>query len=228
MSSLITKLAREKKLLKIDAKKPLILTVSEQDIRGAKAKSPGFCAFAVATKRQHPEIVNCYFYKTKAWLEYEDRLVRYHLPLAMQKEIASFDRFHQMKQANKAAPKGLAMQPGEYKALAVPKSNTTGYKKKENAKRYKKGEILAKAAAVVTNAKKKSLADLLKDIPSELRGKSLDEIRVIALSPPTPSARTEAINARSAKRPGRHQPGKGVIRRSPHKMEGVRTLHEPD
>lgn len=91
MSTYVTKRAKELGLKKVDAKEPLRLRVARLDVDRAARKNSKCCAFARACKRQLP-IKAAYFFRSTAWLEYDDKLVKYSLPPSVQKEIVSFDR----------------------------------------------------------------------------------------------------------------------------------------
>ena len=149
MASYITKLARTLGLEKVDADAPLTLNVKELDVKRASRKDPSCCAYARACKREL-KAKAAYFFRTTAWVQHGDKLVRYSLPPSMQKEIVAFDR-------NKT------MEPGTYQ-----------------------------------------------------------------LSPPVKSARMGAVMKRSKKRSGRHQPGKGTIKRKfVHRTENIRGTLPP-
>jgi len=92
MSTLITKRAIGLGLKMCDAKKPLAVIVTAVDIKKAKAKDPRHCAFANACKRINGNVLAAYFFRSTAWLEYDDKMVRYILPPSVQKEIVAFDR----------------------------------------------------------------------------------------------------------------------------------------
>lgn len=91
MTSFIRKRARERGLAIEDAKEPLLLEVKAQDVDTGNKKDPGDCGFARACKRGL-NVRNAYFFRSTAYLETRKKLVRYHLPTSMQKEIVSFDR----------------------------------------------------------------------------------------------------------------------------------------
>lgn len=149
MSTYITKRAKQLNLKKIDGGALLTLEVLASDVKEAKQRNSKCCAFACAAKRL-PKVRAAYFFRSTAWLEYADKMVRYILPPSMQKEIVSFDR-------------AKVMAPGVYR-----------------------------------------------------------------LSPPGDSNSMKAITARSKKRPGRHMPAAGKIkRRLRHETQLIRTLHEP-
>jgi len=149
MSTYITKRAKELGLRKVDGKAPLVLDVAACDIRRGSMKDPGNCGFARAAKRQY-KCKAAYFFRTAAWLEYPDKMVRYVLPPSMQKEIVAFDR-------NKT------METGAYQ-----------------------------------------------------------------LTPPEGSRKLGAVAKRSAKRPGRHHPGAGKIKRKVvHRTTNIRGLLGP-
>lgn len=122
MSTWITKRAKALGLKKLDAKAPLRLEVTAHDVKTSSKKDPTCCAFANATKRQY-KVKAAYFFRSTAWLEYADgRLVRYLLPVSMQKEIVAFDR-------NKT------MEPGVYEVKPPARSATMAAIKRRGAKR---------------------------------------------------------------------------------------------
>lgn len=92
MSTMIVKRAVGLGLKMVDAKKPLTLEVTEKDIKGSRSKDPRHCAFAEACKRGSKGVIAAYFFRSTAWLEYGDKMVRYMLPSSVQKEIVAFDR----------------------------------------------------------------------------------------------------------------------------------------
>lgn len=92
----VTKHAKVHELEEIDAIKPLSIEVTERDIKLAKAGNSKECALARACKRALPNVKNAYFLRSTAWLEFEDKMVRYRLPQSVQKEIVSFDRSKMM------------------------------------------------------------------------------------------------------------------------------------
>lgn len=110
MSTFITKRAKERGLKKVDAKLPLQLEVKPMDISKAQQKDPSCCAFARACKRSH-KVKSAYFFRTTAWLEYDDKIVRYILPPSMRQEIVAFDR-------------ARGMVPGRYQMSPPLKSNS--------------------------------------------------------------------------------------------------------
>lgn len=67
------------------------VVVTESDVANAKKANSKHCALARAALRL-PGVNAAYFFRTMAFLEYEDRIVRQHLPVSVQKEIVSFDR----------------------------------------------------------------------------------------------------------------------------------------
>ncbi len=109
MSTYVTKRAKELGLKIMEAKEPLTLRVAKLDVERATRKNSKCCAFARACKRQVVDIKAAYFFRSTAWLEYSDKLVKYWLPQSVQKEIVSFDRA------------GITA-PGVYQLSAVPKS----------------------------------------------------------------------------------------------------------
>jgi hypothetical protein len=121
MSTFITKLAKDLKIQKVDAKKPLAISVKPCDVKSSTTKSVGNCAFARAAKRS----LGCsaaYFFRSCAWLQFPNRLERYTLPVSAQKEIVAFDR-------------AKAFEPGEYQLNAPAKSQTMAAAMKRSKKR---------------------------------------------------------------------------------------------
>lgn len=117
MSTYITKRADELGLKVVDADKPLMLEVKRGDIDKATPKSSKVCAFARACERSMP-VEAAFFFKSVAWLEYKDKIVRYSLPPSMQKEIVAFDR-------------NRTMEPGVYRLAAIGPNKTLPAKAKE-------------------------------------------------------------------------------------------------
>lgn len=120
MSTYITKRANELGIKVVDAKEPLLLEVKQRDIDKAVPMNSKVCAFARACERSMP-VEAAFFFKSVAWLEYKDKIVRYLLPASMQKEIVSFDRSRKM-------------EPGVYQLSAVHKTETLAAKEKKRAR----------------------------------------------------------------------------------------------
>lgn len=74
-----------------DAKTRVLLTVTANDVVKAKKKNSEFCALARAALRL-PGVNAAYVFRNRAFLEYDDRMLRFVLPHSVQKEIVSFDR----------------------------------------------------------------------------------------------------------------------------------------
>lgn len=75
----------------VDSRERLLVTVTSNDVVNAKKANSKNCALARASLRL-PDVCAAYFFRTAAYLEYLDRMVRYVLPVSVQKEIVSFDR----------------------------------------------------------------------------------------------------------------------------------------
>lgn len=109
--STITKYAEAHGLKRVDAKKPLLVTVKTGDIRKAKKKDPQNCGFAQACRRENPKAEAVFFFRSSAWVQEGKTIKRYLLPTSMQKEIVAFDR-------------GAPFDPGHYELKAPSPSNT--------------------------------------------------------------------------------------------------------
>jgi hypothetical protein len=93
MSTFITKRAREQNFKIRDAVRPLILDLLPKDIEVATRKDSSCCAFAHAIKRQEgKKVKRAWFFRSTAWVETDDELIRYILPPSMMREIVAFDR----------------------------------------------------------------------------------------------------------------------------------------
>ena len=121
MSTYLTKMAKELELKKTDARSSLSLEVMAKDVKASVQKNSKCCAFARAAKRM-PGVKAAYFFRSTAWLQYEDKLVRYMLPPSVQKEIVSFDR-------------SKVMAPGVYQLAKPSKSTRMSEVNKRSAKR---------------------------------------------------------------------------------------------
>ena len=75
----------------VEAKNRILVTVTDNDVVNAKKANSKHCALARASLRI-PGVVAAYFFRSMAFLEYRDRMVRHLLPPSTQKEIVSFDR----------------------------------------------------------------------------------------------------------------------------------------
>lgn len=92
MTTYLDKMANEMGLRRVNARKPLDITVTKRDTVRGIVKDPECCALALACRRVDPRVKAAYFFKTTAWLQYDSKLVGYALSGALQKEIVSFDR----------------------------------------------------------------------------------------------------------------------------------------
>lgn len=95
----VQRYAKENGLRTQDATKPCIITVNATDVRKAKMKNAKDCAFACAFKRaQGAEAA--FVFRSSCYVQKGDKLIRYRLPLSVQKEIVSFDRTGDMEPGN--------------------------------------------------------------------------------------------------------------------------------
>lgn len=86
----IERLIRENKLQLTDAKAPLKVVITQNDIVNAKQLNSKCCAFALAAKKQ-PGVKKAYFFRSVAYLQFESKMVRFNLPASVRLEIESFD-----------------------------------------------------------------------------------------------------------------------------------------
>jgi hypothetical protein len=76
-----------------DGTERVFVTVTNTDIVKAKKVDSKGCALSRATMRL-PGVNAAYFFRSKAFIEYDDRIEKFDLPPSVQKEIVSFDRAH--------------------------------------------------------------------------------------------------------------------------------------
>lgn len=125
MGSYVNKRSRDLNKPIVDATEPMVLEVKAIDVIRASEKNSKCCAFARAAERE-ASVEAAFFFRTKAYLEFEDKIVRYALPMSVQKEIVAFDRHKEM-------------DPGTYQLSPPSPKNTLKAYKKKNAKRADKG-----------------------------------------------------------------------------------------
>jgi hypothetical protein len=75
----------------VDGRDRVQVVVTEHDVINAKKANSKHCALARAALRV-PGVDAAYFFRSTAFLEYADKIVRFLLPVSVQKEIVSFDR----------------------------------------------------------------------------------------------------------------------------------------
>ena len=75
-----------------NAKEPMVLEVKAIDVVRASEKNSKCCAFVRACEREVQGAQAAFFFRTVAFIEYQDKIVRYQLPQSVQREIVSFDR----------------------------------------------------------------------------------------------------------------------------------------
>lgn len=116
-----------------DAKARVLVTVTDQDVVLSKKKDSKHCALARAALRL-PEVNAAYFFRTKAFIEYGDRVLRFALPSSVQKEIVSFDR-------------AQVMASGIYQLTPPPPSDKPSRKKSSRKQRLDKERRRAKSTS---------------------------------------------------------------------------------
>jgi hypothetical protein len=112
----------------VDATKPLVVRVSKGDCDKASAKMPDECAVAKAIQRTHKTAI---ISSTTSYIIDGNKATRYKTPMAINKEIVSFDR-------------SRIFAPGEYKLNAPSKHEQLGprerpqYHKSRAAKEHRR------------------------------------------------------------------------------------------
>lgn len=118
----------------VDAKEPMALEVKAIDVIRASEKNSKCCAYARAAERQEG-VQAAFFFRSTAYLELDDKIVRYTLPPSVQKEIVAFDRHK-------------TMEPGLYQLSAPSPARTKRGQAKQNAKRTKTQALVRGASGI--------------------------------------------------------------------------------
>jgi len=104
----------------VDAKKPLMLEVTADDIRHSNPLDPAGCAAAVAVMRQEG-VAKAYVHLSKVYIERRTHWERFDNPRALRQEVVVFDR------------KG-EFAPDEFKLNPPSPSQKLGYRKEYERK----------------------------------------------------------------------------------------------
>ena len=134
VTTYIKKIAESKGKRIVDAKDGLFLEVTERDIKKARMGDSRACGFVQCIKRQEP-CEAAYVFRSVAYIETDEEIVRYELPPSMQKEVVAFDR-------------SKAMVPGEYRLSPPSKTNTL--KDIRSRKKTKRGGPFARGKGAKT------------------------------------------------------------------------------
>lgn len=111
----------------VDAKRPLLLSISPLDVKRGKTKKPEACAAALALRREaHCKTARVHLGRT--YVETPKAWVRYQTPRSVRTEIISFDR-------------GASFAPGDYTFSPLAPTQLLGQrrgsKKSDNNKSHK-------------------------------------------------------------------------------------------
>lgn len=123
MSTYIVKRAKKFGLKMVDAEESAWIEVTAGDIRLANQKNSKSCAFARAAKRLGARAA--FFFKSTAWIEVDDQLIRYTLQKAAAEQVRQFD-------------KDGSMVPGVYVLAKPTPGRTRHHMKKTDRKRAQK------------------------------------------------------------------------------------------
>lgn len=107
----------------VDAIHPLVVTVTEADVKESHKKTNSDCAFAFAVKREYGvKEVRVHLSRTYIRAATKDRWLRYQTPDALRSEIIAFDR-------------GGEFKPERFTLLVPPKDNYKKRKQREKKRR---------------------------------------------------------------------------------------------
>lgn len=110
-----------------EAKSPLHISITAEDVKKGSRKAPDACAAALACKKL-PGVVNARVHSSRVYIETPKKWVVYHTPVNLTKEIVAFDR-------------GGKFYPGEFNLAAPPPSDTV---EKRRAYRVNRKVLLAR------------------------------------------------------------------------------------
>lgn len=115
----------------VDARRPLTVTVTKDDIRISKRKTNSVCAFAVAVQREYgAKEVRVHLARTYIKAATKNLWVRYSTPAALRSEVIAFDR-------------GGEFMPERFTLLVPPKDNYTKRVVREKKRRRAGGALRA-------------------------------------------------------------------------------------
>jgi hypothetical protein len=110
----------------VDAKSPVVITITKNDIERADRKEPADCALARACRRElHAKEARIHLGTTYLRMN-EGNWVRYRTSAALRTEIIAFDR-------------GGTFEPGEYRLTPKPPSQKLGADRRDGP-RLKRGK----------------------------------------------------------------------------------------
>jgi len=148
MAKYIKEYASKAGLKVVNAKHDLVVSVTKGDVDKGAQKDSECCAIARAVMKQNSGAARVFIFKSKAYVETAMNLTRYNLPVSVQKEVVSFDRFK-------------LMEPGVYKLQAPPKSQAPKARREEY-KRKKAGKTKAGKSKHITTGVRTGLRETTK------------------------------------------------------------------
>ncbi len=92
-----------------NAKKPIVLVITSDDVKKGATRDPASCAAALACKRQM-NAAEARVHTGRTYVRIKDEWIRFNTPVSLQKEIVAFDR-------------GGSFEPGEYELRPLPVSH---------------------------------------------------------------------------------------------------------
>lgn len=91
MRTYVERIAAKRGIPLRNASKPVAVLVTQTDVVKAKQSNSKSCALSMAARRV-PGVLAGFFFRSTAFLQYADKILRFHLPPSVQKEIVAFDR----------------------------------------------------------------------------------------------------------------------------------------
>lgn len=190
-----------------DAKESIKVVVTATDVIKAKQANSKHCALARATMRL-PDVNAAYFFRSKAFLEFDDRIEKYDLPVSVQKEIVSFDRAH-------------VFAPGVYQIRpASPANNVKGLKKRLKKDRQRRKVKKALQEAKAAEARIAKVKESGEPITKKVRAEMAPDVAAVQLGKRVLSGikKAGAPEPLWSERPTKYQ----------HRTQYVRDMAEPE
>lgn len=97
----------------VDARSPVVITITKRDCINGDTRDPGSCAAARALVREVPKCTKARVHLGRIYVEVGARWYRYKTPMSIRSEIIAFDR-------------GAEFSPGEYKLSPLCPSEQAG------------------------------------------------------------------------------------------------------
>lgn len=188
----------------VDARARMFVAVTAEDVVLAKKANSKLCALSRASMRI-TGVNAAYFFRTFAFLEFEDKMIRFRLGNSVQKEILSFDR-------------AKIFAPGIYQLSPIREGDTRRYKNKANNNRRWRERLKLKPKRAYAKSERASLAAAIEKVAASEPKIDTAEAKIFDKMM---GQKTHGITKRPSAKPS---PDKKFV----HRSQYIRDLYEPD